>query len=99
MAAAAAEVLDFEEMSEAELRQWVEANPGRVNDRDSRAFTPLTASALYLRSLAMVMRLLDEKRADANATMENGRSALHYVKNTRHSYCLAGPWCGPYSGR
>jgi len=30
--AAAEEELDFWGMSETELRQWVEANPGRVND-------------------------------------------------------------------
>jgi len=31
-AAAAEEELDFWGMSQTELRQWVEANPGRVND-------------------------------------------------------------------
>ena len=41
-AAAAAAPLLFRDMSEAGLRQWVEANPGRVNDRDSHfGLTPL----------------------------------------------------------
>ena len=35
MAAVAVEEMYFMLMSEAELRHWVEANPGRVNDRDS----------------------------------------------------------------
>jgi hypothetical protein len=35
MAAAAQQVPIFTLMSEAALRHWVEANPGRVNDRDS----------------------------------------------------------------
>jgi hypothetical protein len=42
--AAQEEVLNFEDMNEAELRQWVEANPGRVNDRDSDGRTPLYAA-------------------------------------------------------
>jgi hypothetical protein len=28
------EEVDFSGMSEAEMREWVEANPGRVNDMD-----------------------------------------------------------------
>ena len=35
MAAVAHEMMPlFRSMTEAQLRQWVEANPGRVNDRD-----------------------------------------------------------------
>jgi len=41
---AAAEEQFFIPMSEVELRQWVEANPGRVN-RDSAGYTLLTAAA------------------------------------------------------
>ena len=35
MAAAAEGVLKFKTMTEVKLRQWVEANPGRVNDRNT----------------------------------------------------------------
>lgn len=40
-AAAADEDLEFQCMTEAEMRQWVEANPGRVDDRDNQGDTPL----------------------------------------------------------
>lgn len=33
--------VDFYRMNEAELRQWVEANPGRVNAMDVQGRTPL----------------------------------------------------------
>jgi len=43
-------------MSEVELRQWVEANLGRVNDRESLGgFTPLTVAASKKTGLSMVM--------------------------------------------
>jgi hypothetical protein len=40
-AAAAEEEFDLTGMNEAELRQWVEANPGRVNHRGRHRYTPL----------------------------------------------------------
>jgi len=110
---AVAEELFFIPMSEVELRQWVEANPGRVNDRNSAGYTLLTAAASKEKGLALVVWLLDEKGADVNATMALGTSALHYAKTLdilnalldrggglpRHSHCLAGPWWGPHSIR
>jgi len=78
MAVAPAELLDFDnKMTEAELRQWVEANPGRVNDRDRIGFTPLLTAASRKDGLSMVMWLPDEKGVGVNATMANGGSALH----------------------
>jgi hypothetical protein len=77
--AAAAEALSFPPMSEAEMRLWVEANPGRVNDRDTKGVTPLVAAAVQSGSISLVVWLLDEKGADVNATMASGRSALHHV--------------------
>jgi len=41
-AAAEEELFDFEAMTEDELRQWVDANPGRVNDWDDYDVTPST---------------------------------------------------------
>jgi len=64
-------------ISEAELRQWVEANPGRLNDADRRGYMALVAAAGDLQSLSLVMWLLDEKGANVNGTIENGISALH----------------------
>ena len=72
MTAASAAALRFRQMSEAGLRQWVEANPGRVNDRDSEGLTPLIAAASIKESLSLVVWLLDEKGADVNGTMADG---------------------------
>ena len=73
---AAAEALYFHRMGEAGLRQWVEANLGRVNDRDSRGDMPLIVAAGDLKSLPLVVWLLDEKGADVDATTKFGTSAL-----------------------
>jgi len=87
MAAAAAERLDFRSMTKAQLRQWVEANPGRVNDRDKRGSTPLffpdeSADALGpSRVLPLVVWLLDKKGADMNGRNEYGCTPLHYAKS------------------
>jgi len=56
--AVAAEVT-FWYMTEAELRQWVDAYPGRVNDRDWMGITPLFVAACHRKSLPLW--LLDEK--------------------------------------
>lgn len=49
MAAAAEEDIPlFDRMTEDKLRQWVEANPGRVNDRDNRGIAPLFAAVAFL---------------------------------------------------
>jgi len=75
-AAAGDETLHFVNMSEVELRQWVEANPGRVNHRDRNGLTPLTAAA-WNHTRSLVVWLLDEKGADVNATTTEGNTALH----------------------
>jgi len=69
MAAAAGEEMpNLYEMKEAALRQWVEANPGRVNDRDRNGETPLFRAAWRHNSLALVVWLVGEKGVDMNAT-------------------------------
>jgi ankyrin repeat protein len=81
MAAAAAEMLILNLLDEeAELRQWVEANPGRINDRDSRSgLTPLLTAIIHIDSVSLVVWLLDEKGADVNACTGGWKSALHYA--------------------
>ena len=81
--AAAEEELNFCGMSEVELRQWVEANPGRINDRDSSSgLTPLTVAASKKMGLSMVVWLLDEKGADPTRIDFLGCSALmHQMRN------------------
>ena len=71
----------FCHMSEARLRKWVEANPGRVNDTDSNGHTPLWAAVIRQEGLSLVVWLLDEKGADVNATTTIGATALHYAKS------------------
>jgi len=69
-------------MSEVQLRQWVEANPERVNGRDNTYFglTPLITAVSKMEVLSMVVWLLDEKSADVNATIANGNTPLHLAK-------------------
>ena len=63
-------------MSEAQLRQWVEANPEKVNDTDKDKLTPLYAAVRDLKSLSLVLWLLDEKGADVDAQILRGQTVL-----------------------
>lgn len=65
--------------TEAQLRQWVEADPRRVNDWDKDGKTPLYMAACGFRSLPLVLWLLDEKGADVNARCYSGYTALHWT--------------------
>lgn len=73
--------LVFAVMSEVELRQWVEANPGRVNDRDSRGATPLWVAVYDLKSVALVRWLVKERGADVNLAEDDGSTPLHFVES------------------
>lgn len=75
--AAAAAPARFRLMTEAELRLWVDANPGLVNDCDGWGTSPLYAAAYYLESLPMVLWLLNEKGADVNARLNDGQTSLY----------------------
>jgi hypothetical protein len=75
MEAAANETLSFRYMNEAQLRQWVEDNPERVNDRDMHQDTALFVAVCI--SLPLVVWLLDEKSADVNGTVASGITPLH----------------------
>ena len=44
--AAAEEELDFQTMTKAELRTWVEVNPGRVKNPDKNEVTPFVLCCL-----------------------------------------------------
>lgn len=59
-------MLRFGAMNEAALRQWVEANPGRVNDFDDQWYAPLHVAAIYLSSLELVIWLVDVKGANVD---------------------------------
>jgi len=77
MAAAGEE--DFWNMNEAELRQWVEAHPGRVNENrmDRWGLTPLYVAVYHLKSLSLTVWLVDAKGADVNAGSNYGKKTLH----------------------
>jgi len=66
-------------MNEVELREWVEANPERVNDRDSTSYTPLIVAVSFIKSLPLTVWLLDEKGANANARCYNGLTAIYFA--------------------
>jgi len=68
-------VHSYKAMTEAGLRAWVEANPGRVEERDALGWTPL-AYAANAHSAATVAWLIDEKGARVDATMRKGDTAL-----------------------
>ena len=57
---AAAEVA-FWNMTETELRQWVEANPGRVNEPDRDDFTLLYVAVSHLKSLSLTVWLRERR--------------------------------------
>jgi hypothetical protein len=65
-AAEAAGELVFHRMSEAHMREWVEENPELVNLRDFYGEIPLSAAVRSIKSLPLVVWLLDEKGADLN---------------------------------
>ena len=67
---------DYEDMSEARLREWVEAHPGRINNTDGIGDTPLVVAATTA-NLLLAVWLLDEKGADVNATTSDGEAPLH----------------------
>jgi len=46
----------FFEISEWEMRQWVNANPGRVNDVDGEGETPLYVACTWLSIIFKVRR-------------------------------------------
>lgn len=77
MAAAAAELLDFADMTEDQLLQWIDASPSRVNDLDEDGITPLYAAVFHLKNLPLVLLLLDEKGADVNTRIVEGQTLLH----------------------
>lgn len=70
-------------MTGAELRQWVDANPPRVNDwdRGEDGMTPLYVAVCYIKSLPLVLRLLDENGADVNKKIYNGQTPLHAARS------------------
>lgn len=50
-------------MEDEEIQQWVEANPGRVNDQDYNHVTPLYEVAVHRDNIELTAWLLDEKGA------------------------------------
>jgi ankyrin repeat protein len=63
-------------MNKAEMRQWVEANPGRVNDGDTMMHTPLYSAASHKKIAPLTVWLLDERGADVNGTTLRGTTPL-----------------------
>lgn len=72
-------MLRFGGMTEAQLRQWVEGNPGRVNDTDKDNCTLLYAASSLLKSLPLVLWLVDVMGADLNTQVLRGQTALAII--------------------
>lgn len=66
----------FRGMTEVQLRKWLEANPKHLNAMGDYLWTPLY-TATILKSLPLVLWLLDEKGADVNKWANGGERPLH----------------------
>lgn len=78
--AANEEDLLFHDMNEAELRQWVESNPGSVDCMDMLGVTPLLAAVCHFKGVPLIQWLVNEKGADVNATNEKRVTSLHITQ-------------------
>jgi len=81
-AAVADNTVSFYGMSEAQLRQWVEAHPGRVNAKDSGQHTPLCVAVSVLESLPLIVWLIDKKGADVNVRTRTRYTPLQLAPAT-----------------
>lgn len=43
--------LDFQGITKLQMREWVAANPDRINDKDARGDTPLFVAAVHHESV------------------------------------------------
>jgi hypothetical protein len=87
--------LSFRDMGEPELRQWVDANPGRVSDMGMHGLTPLLR-AVALKSVPLVLWLVKEKGADVNAADGDGHTSLHRARSLDIVNALL--WRRPHCG-
>lgn len=71
----------FKAMTEAELRHWVEENPGSVNATDRNGLTPLYAAVSCLKSLALSIWLVYEMGADVDAPSSDNTTPVHEAGN------------------
>lgn len=69
------------DIDEAGLRQWVDTNPGRINERAFCGYTPVCAAVRFLESLSLVLWLVTEKGADMNVANADGGTPLHFARS------------------
>eukprot|EP00624_Nannochloropsis_granulata_P001445 evm.model.NODE_17242_length_7764_cov_16.608450.2 len=75
------DTVSFQDMSETQLRQWVEAHPGQVNDKDGGKHTPLCVAVSVLSNLPLILWLIDEKGADVNVRTRTGYTPLQLARS------------------
>lgn len=80
--------IDFSLMDDHQLRRWVEANPGRVDDKDKDGHTPLyravtidNQDCLHYTPLQLVEWLTDKRFADVDAKSVRGETPLHATRS------------------
>jgi hypothetical protein len=69
--------ISFQHITPAKLRQWVEENPGHIEDWDCNGMTALCKAAWDMEDVALVQWLIDTQGANANSRSKCGLVALH----------------------
>lgn len=67
----------LQEMTEAQLVQWVQGNTARLHLRHNGATVLHVSAGLYLNSLPLVVWLVDEMGVNVNAITASWQNALH----------------------
>ena len=70
-------------MTEAEVKEFLNANPDSINlfDRSGKGHTALYAAVASFKSVPLIAWLIDEKGADVNRKSGNGETPSHGARS------------------
>lgn len=71
--------VNFEEMSDEEMRTWVENNPDKINDRNGEGWPLLYIATWYHRGPGLIAWLIDTVGCDVNSRADCGATPLHHA--------------------